>query len=86
VRVKKPANIFERGGAGNLVAAVGGHLAGNQGNWLRSVRNPNPPVPFIVRTLRGNPGKRSLRKAPEPALLPKCPEPPEFLPPYAKDE
>jgi P27 family predicted phage terminase small subunit len=46
----------------------------------------NPPVPFIVRKLRGNPGKRSLRKAPEPALLPKCPEPPEWLHEYAKQE
>ena len=46
----------------------------------------NPPVPFIIRKLRGNPGKRSLRTAPEPALLPKCPEPPEWLHEYAKQE
>jgi len=46
----------------------------------------NPPVPFIVRKLRGNPGKRPLRNAPEPALLPECPKPPPFLSPYAQDE
>jgi P27 family predicted phage terminase small subunit len=46
----------------------------------------NPPVPFIVRKLRGNPGKRPLRKAPQPAILPKCPEPPEWLHEYAKQE
>jgi phage terminase small subunit len=45
---------------------------------------PNPPVPFIVRKLRGNPGKRAMRKAPEPAILPKCPEAPPYLPEYAR--
>jgi P27 family predicted phage terminase small subunit len=46
----------------------------------------NPPVPFIVRKLRGNPGKRAMRQPPEPTLLPKCPEPPEWLAQYAKEE
>jgi P27 family predicted phage terminase small subunit len=46
----------------------------------------NPPVPFIVRKLRGNPGKKGMRKPVEPALLPKCPEPPEWLHEYAKEE
>lgn len=45
---------------------------------------PNPPVPFIVRKLRGNPGKRAMRQPPEPALLPKCP--PEWLHEYPKQE
>ena len=46
----------------------------------------NPPVPFIQRKLRGNPGKRPMRPPPEPAILPKCPEPPEWLHEYAKEE
>ena len=46
----------------------------------------NPPVPFIVRKLRCNPGKRAMRQPPEPAILPKCPEPPEWLHEYAKAE
>jgi P27 family predicted phage terminase small subunit len=46
----------------------------------------NRPVPFIVRKLRGNPGKRAMRQPPEPAILPKCPEPPEWLHEYAKEE
>jgi P27 family predicted phage terminase small subunit len=46
----------------------------------------NPPVPFIVRKLRGNPGKRAMRPPVEPAILPKCPEPPEWLHEYAKQE
>jgi hypothetical protein len=33
----------------------------------------NPPVPFIIRKLKGNPGKRPMRQAPEPAILPKSP-------------
>jgi P27 family predicted phage terminase small subunit len=45
-----------------------------------------PPVPFIVRKLRGNPGKRSMRPPPEPALLPAPPEPPEWLTPHAREE
>jgi P27 family predicted phage terminase small subunit len=46
----------------------------------------NPPVPFLVRKLRGNPGRRPMRPEPQPALLPKCPEPPPFLTGYAADE
>jgi P27 family predicted phage terminase small subunit len=46
----------------------------------------SPPVPFIVRKLRGNPGKRPMRPTPEPAILPKCPEPPEWLHEYAREE
>jgi P27 family predicted phage terminase small subunit len=46
-----------------------------------------PPIPLIVRRLRGNPGKKKLRPpGPEPALSPKCPEPPAFLSAYACDE
>lgn len=30
----------------------------------------NPPVPFIIRKLKGNPGKRPMRQA---AILPKSP-------------
>jgi phage terminase small subunit len=50
------------------------------------VSTSNPPVPFIQRKLRGNPGKRPMRPPPEPAILPKCPEPPEWLHEYAKEE
>jgi P27 family predicted phage terminase small subunit len=46
----------------------------------------NPPVPFIVRKLRGNPGRRPMRAEPQPALLPKCPEPLPFITGYAADE
>jgi phage terminase small subunit len=46
-----------------------------------------PPIPFVVAKLKGFPGKRAKRAPPvEPALLPKCPEPPEWLPQYAKEE
>jgi P27 family predicted phage terminase small subunit len=45
-----------------------------------------PPIPFVVRKMRGNPGRRPLRQAPEPAILPKCPEPPDWLHEYAKAE
>ena len=47
---------------------------------------PNPPVPFVVAKLKGNPGKRAMRAPVEPALLPRCPEPPEWLAQYAKEE
>ena len=46
----------------------------------------NPPVPFVVAKLKGFPGKRAKRPPPEPAILPKCPEPPEWLHEYAKEE
>jgi P27 family predicted phage terminase small subunit len=46
----------------------------------------NPPVPFVVAKLKGFPGKRLKRPPVEPALLPKCPEPPGFLHEYAKQE
>ena len=45
-----------------------------------------PPIPLIVHRLRGNPSKKKLPPGPEPALLPKCPEPPSFLSRYACDE
>jgi P27 family predicted phage terminase small subunit len=50
------------------------------------VTRGTPPVPFIVRKLKGNPSKRAMRPPPEPAILPKCPEPPEWLHEYAKQE
>ena len=46
----------------------------------------NPPVPFVVAKLKGFPGKRSKRAPIEPAMLPKCPEAPEWLHEYAKQE
>jgi P27 family predicted phage terminase small subunit len=46
----------------------------------------NPPVPFAVAKLKGFPGKRAKRPPPEPAILPRCPEPPEWLHEYAKEE
>ena len=45
-----------------------------------------PPIPLIVHRMRGNPSKKKLPPGPEPALLPKCPEPPEFLSSFARDE
>jgi P27 family predicted phage terminase small subunit len=45
-----------------------------------------PPIPLIVHRLRGNPSKKKLPSGPEPALLPKCPEPPSFLSQFAQDE
>ena len=47
---------------------------------------PNPPVPFALRVLRGNPGKRPLRSEPQPTRPPTCPEPPQFIVSYAADE
>jgi P27 family predicted phage terminase small subunit len=42
---------------------------------------------LIVHRLRGNPSKKKLRPpGPDPALSPKCPEPPSFLSAYACDE
>jgi P27 family predicted phage terminase small subunit len=46
----------------------------------------NPPVPFPLKVLRGNPGKRPLRAEPEPAREPQCPEAPSYLRGYAIDE
>jgi P27 family predicted phage terminase small subunit len=46
----------------------------------------NPPVPFVLRQLRGNPGKRPLRKPPAPSVLPECPPPPDWLHEFAKQE
>src|ERR1700736_878819 len=45
-----------------------------------------PPIPFALRKLRGNPGKRRLRAEPEPQIPKTCPEPPSFLNAYAQDE
>ena len=46
----------------------------------------NPPVPFPLKVLRGNPGKRRLRREPEPAREAQCPDAPSFLSGYALDE
>ena len=46
---------------------------------------PNPPVPFIVRKLRGNPSKRNAPAGRARALA-EVPEPPEWLHEYAKQE
>jgi P27 family predicted phage terminase small subunit len=45
-----------------------------------------PPIPFMLKKLRGNPGHQKLRAPPEPASAPNCPEPPPFLSSYAQDE
>jgi P27 family predicted phage terminase small subunit len=47
---------------------------------------PNPPTPFLVAKLKGFPGKRAKHPPVEPAILPKCPEPPGWLHDYAKQE
>lgn len=46
----------------------------------------NPPVPFELKVLRGNPGKRPLRRGPEFEMPDDVPEPPSFLSQYACDE
>jgi P27 family predicted phage terminase small subunit len=46
----------------------------------------NPPVPFIVAKLKGSPGKRATRQAPEPAAFERCPEAPSYLPEHARQE
>jgi P27 family predicted phage terminase small subunit len=46
---------------------------------------PNPPVPFPLKVLRGNPGKRRLPNEPEPQIAKTCPEPPPFITGYAAD-
>jgi phage terminase small subunit len=45
-----------------------------------------PPIPFVLRKLRGNPSKHRLRAEPEPQIPKSCPEPPSFLNAHAQDE
>jgi P27 family predicted phage terminase small subunit len=45
-----------------------------------------PPTPSYLKLLRGNPGKRRIPPEPQPEIAPACPEPPVFLPEYAKEE
>lgn len=47
---------------------------------------PNPPVPFPLKLLRGNPGKRPMRPEPQPEIAADVPEPPPFITGYAADE
>jgi P27 family predicted phage terminase small subunit len=47
---------------------------------------PNPPVPFPLKVLRGNPGKRPMRPEPQPEIAADVPEPPAFITGYAADE
>jgi phage terminase small subunit len=47
---------------------------------------PNPPVPFPLKVLRGNPGKRPMRPEPQPEIAADVPEPPSFITGYAADE
>jgi P27 family predicted phage terminase small subunit len=57
---------------------------------LRNARGgsamPNPPVPFPLKVLRGNPGKRRMRSEPQPEIPADVPEPPPFITGYAADE
>lgn len=46
---------------------------------------PNPPVPFPLKVLRGNPGKRPMKPEPQPTIPEKCPEPPPHIIGYAAD-
>jgi P27 family predicted phage terminase small subunit len=46
----------------------------------------NPPVPFPLKVLRGNPGKRPMRPEPQPEQAIDVPEPPPFITGYAADE
>jgi P27 family predicted phage terminase small subunit len=47
---------------------------------------PNPPVPFPLKVLRGNPGKRRMKPEPRPEITAEVPEPPPFITGYAADE
>jgi P27 family predicted phage terminase small subunit len=47
---------------------------------------PNPPVPFPLKVLRGNPGKRPMRPEPQPEIAADVPEPPAFITGYGADE
>jgi P27 family predicted phage terminase small subunit len=47
---------------------------------------PNPPVPFPLKVLRGNPGKRPMKPEPQPEIAVDVPEPPPFITGYAADE
>jgi P27 family predicted phage terminase small subunit len=47
---------------------------------------PNPPVPFPLKVLRGNPGKRPMKPEPQPEIPADVPEPPAFITGYAADE
>ncbi len=47
---------------------------------------PNPPVPFPLKVLRGNPGKRPMKPEPQPEIAADVPEPPPFIAGYAADE
>jgi P27 family predicted phage terminase small subunit len=46
----------------------------------------NPPVPFALRALRGNPGKRPMKPEPQPEQLPDMPSPPPHIIGFARDE
>ncbi len=46
----------------------------------------NPPIPFELKVLRGNPGKRPLRPGPQFDRADDVPEPPACLRGYAVDE
>ena len=45
-----------------------------------------PPQPAHLKLIRGNPGKRAVRREPEPQIPEPLPEPPEFLSDDAQDE
>jgi P27 family predicted phage terminase small subunit len=47
---------------------------------------PNPPVPFPLKLLRGNPGKRPMKPEPQPEIAADVPQPPPFINGYAADE
>jgi P27 family predicted phage terminase small subunit len=47
---------------------------------------PNPPVPYALKVLRGNPGQRRLAAPLEPEPLAECPPPPDYLGVYATQE
>jgi P27 family predicted phage terminase small subunit len=44
------------------------------------------PIPYTLKALRGNPGKKPMRPEPMPRIDEACPEPPAFLPAYAIEE
>src|SRR5258708_16436278 len=47
---------------------------------------PNPPVPFPLKKLRGNPGRRPMKPEPQPEQHIDVPDPPSFITGFAADE
>jgi P27 family predicted phage terminase small subunit len=76
----------------NILRVKSSFFVGKRGSIrTKAARNPevpmsNPPVPFVLKALRGNPGKRAMKPEPQPERPPTCPSAPSYLAPYARAE